>query len=54
MLVSNELRVGVGGLVRGMYVSRLDRFVWIERGSERPWLITPDRPEMFVQVLSVS
>ena len=33
------------------YVSRLDRFVWIERGRERPWLITPDRPEEFVRAL---
>jgi hypothetical protein len=54
------MRVGAGGLWGGfgwlwtsrrgivqMYVSRLDRFVWIERGQERPWLITPDRPEEF-------
>jgi hypothetical protein len=59
------MRVGAGGLWGGfgwlwttrrgivqMYVSRLDRFVWIERGSERPWLITPDRPESFVAALS--
>ena len=58
------LRVGAGGLWGGfgwlwtsrrgivqMYVSRLDRFVWIERGSERPWLITPDRPEELVRAL---
>src|SRR4249919_1130176 len=31
MLVTNELRVSVGGLVKGMYVSRLDR----------PWIETP-------------
>lgn len=55
------MRIGAGGLWGGfgwlrtsrrgivqMYVSRLDRFVWIERGSERPWLITPERPEAFV------
>jgi hypothetical protein len=58
------VRVGAGGLWGGfgwlwtsrrgivqMYVSRLDRFVWIERGRERPWLITPDRPEEFVRAL---
>lgn len=39
------------GLVR-MYVSRLDGFVWIERGTEQPWLITPDRPDAFVQALA--
>ena len=38
------------GIVQ-MYVSRLDRFVWIERGRERPWLITPERPEAFVSAL---
>jgi HD-GYP domain-containing protein (c-di-GMP phosphodiesterase class II) len=31
MLVTNDLRVSVGGLVKGMYVSRLDR----------PWIETP-------------
>jgi hypothetical protein len=59
------MRVGAGGLWGGfgwlwtsrrgivqMYVSRLDRFVWIERGSERPWLITPDQPEAFVSALT--
>ena len=58
------MRVGAGGLWGGfgwlwtsrrgivqMYVSRLDRFVWIERGPERPWLITPDRAEQFVGAL---
>jgi hypothetical protein len=58
------LRVGVGGLWGGfgwlwtqrrgiaqMYVSRIDRYVWIERGDERPWLITPDDPEAFVRAL---
>jgi hypothetical protein len=59
------MRVGAGGLWGGfgwlwterrgivqMYVSRLDRFVLIERGGERPWLITPDRPEAFVSALT--
>ena len=59
------MRVGAGGLWGGfgwlwtarrgivqMYVSRLDRFVWIERGGERPWLITPERPEAFVSALA--
>jgi hypothetical protein len=39
------------GLVR-MYVSRSDRFVWIERGPEQPWMITPEDPEAFARVLS--
>jgi hypothetical protein len=59
------MRVGAGGLWGGfgwlwtgrrgivqMYISRTDRFVWVERGGERPWLITPERPEEFVRVLS--
>jgi len=59
------MRVGAGGLWGGfgwlwtsrrgivqMYVSRLDRFVWIERGKERPWLITPERSEEFVAALT--
>lgn len=61
------MRVGAGGLWGGfgwlwtsrrgivqMYVSRLDRFVWIERGTERPWLITPDQPEAFLDALTTS
>jgi len=57
-------RVGVGGLWGGfgwlwtqhrgivqMYVSRTDGLVWIERGAERPWLITPATPEAFVRLL---
>ena len=39
------------GLVR-MYVSRTDRFVWIERKSDRPWLITPDQPDTFVRAMA--
>ena len=59
------MRVGAGGLGGGfgwlwttrrdlvrMYVSRLDGFVWIERGAGQPWLITPDRPDAFVQALA--
>jgi Bacterial PH domain len=59
------MRIGAGGLWgafgclwtkrRGlvqMYVTRTDRFVWIERPGGRPWLITPERPEEFVQVVS--
>src|SRR5262245_16387738 len=55
------IRVGAGGLwgafgwlwtlrrgIVQMYVSRTDGFVWIERGAETPWLITPERPEEFV------
>jgi hypothetical protein len=59
------MRVGAGGLWGGfgwlwttrrgvvqMYVSRTDGFVWIERGRERPWLITPERPQDFIRALS--
>jgi hypothetical protein len=35
-----------------MYISRTDGFVWIERVSGRPWLITPEQPEAFVRALS--
>jgi hypothetical protein len=58
-------RVGAGGLWGGfgclgtkrrgvvqMYVSRTDRFVWIECPGAKPWLITPEHPEAFVRVLS--
>jgi len=57
-LVGIGLRIGAGGLWGGfgwlwtsrqgivqMYISRIDRFVWIERAGGRPWLITPERPE---------
>ena len=60
------MRVGAGGLWGGfgwlwtarrgivqMYVSRTDGFVWIERGHERPWLITPDEPDAFVRTLGL-
>jgi hypothetical protein len=59
------MRVGAGGLWGGfgwlwtkrrgivqMYVSRTDRFVWIELARGRPWLITPEHPEAFVRALS--
>jgi Bacterial PH domain len=59
------MRVGAGGLWGGfgwlwterrgivqMYVSRTDGLVWIERGDERPWLITPEHPTAFVRILS--
>ena len=58
------MRVGAGGLCGGfgwlwtqkrgivqMYITRTDQFVWIERRNERPWLISPERPEEFVQAL---
>jgi len=61
------MRVGAGGLFGGfgylwttrrglvrMYVSRTDRFVWIECRRERPWLITPDRPDTFVRALGAN
>jgi len=60
------MRVGAGGLWGGfgwlwtkrrgivqMYVSRTDRFVWIERGCQRPWIITPEKPEAFVRELGM-
>jgi hypothetical protein len=59
------MRVGAGGLWGGfgwlwtrrrgivqMYISRTDGFVWIERVSGRPWLITPEQPEAFIRALS--
>ncbi len=59
------MRIGAGGLWGGfgwlwtkrrgvvqMYVTRTDRFVWIERTGSRPWLITPEQPEAFVRALS--
>jgi hypothetical protein len=64
-LVGKTMRVGAGGLwgafgwlwtkKRGlvrMYISRSDRFVWIERGKEQPWLLTPERPAEFVRALA--
>jgi hypothetical protein len=36
-----------------MYVSRADGLVWIEQGTSRPWLITPERPDEFVRALSL-
>jgi hypothetical protein len=59
------LRVGAGGLwgsfgwlwtkrrgIVQMYISRTDRFVWIERVGGRPWLITPEQLESFARNLS--
>lgn len=59
------MRIGAGGLWGGfgwlwtqrrgivqMYISRTDGFVWIECVSDRPWLITPERPAAFVRALS--
>ena len=61
------IRVGAGGLWGGfgwlwttrrgivrMYVSRIDRFVWIECRDARPWLITPDRLDVFVAELKAT
>ena len=63
-IVGAGIRVGAGGLWGGfgwlwtarrgiaqMYVSRTDGYVWIERGAERPWLITPEDPDGFVRAL---
>ena len=59
------MRVGAGGLWGGfgwlwtrrrgivqMYISRINDLVWIERTVGRPWLISPERPQEFVQALS--
>src|SRR5262245_28553763 len=59
------MRVGAGGLWGGfgwlwtqhrgivqMYISRTDGFVWIDCAGDRPWLITPEHPEAFVQALA--
>ena len=59
------MRIGAGGLGGGfgwlwtkqyglvhMYISRSDRFVWIERKGDRPYLLTPDKPDLFVRALS--
>ncbi|MGR9108457.1 MAG: PH domain-containing protein [Gammaproteobacteria bacterium] len=59
------IRIGAGGLWGGfgwlwtrrrgivqMYLSRTNDLVWIERGKERSWLITPERAEEFVRQLS--
>ena len=59
------MRMGAGGLGGGfgwlwtkqrglvhMYVSRTDRFVWIDRVDGRPWLLTPEQPEAFVRAIS--
>jgi hypothetical protein len=34
-----------------MYVSRSRDLVWIDLGPERPWLITPERPDELVRLL---
>ncbi len=59
------VRVGAGGLWGGfgrlwsrrrgwvqLYVSRRDQLVWIERGEQRPWLISPENPERFIALLA--
>jgi hypothetical protein len=61
-LAGAGIRIGAGGLWGGfgwlwtthrgiaqMYVSRTNDFIWIERGAERPWLITPVDPDGFVR-----
>lgn len=58
------MRIGAGGLWGGfgllwtqkrglvqMYISRTDELVWIERGGERAWLISPADPHQFVAAL---
>ncbi|MEJ2157897.1 MAG: PH domain-containing protein [Desulfobacteraceae bacterium] len=65
-MVGWGVRIGAGGLWGGfgwlwtrqrgivcIYVSRIDEFVWIERRSERPLLITPDHMDDFVSALAV-
>jgi hypothetical protein len=59
-----RMRIGAGGLWglfgllktqrRGIvqtYITRFDHLVWIECGSGRPWLISPDQADAFVSVL---
>lgn len=59
------IRIGVGGLwgafgwlwtlKRGMvrmYISRIDRFVWIEFSDRQPLIVSPDRTEEFIRSLS--
>jgi hypothetical protein len=59
------MRVGAGGLWGGfgwlwtqkrgivqMYIARTDGLVWLERRTDRPWLITPERPADFVRALA--
>lgn len=59
------MRVGAGGLWGGfgwlwtqkrgvvrMYISRTAGFVWIECRADRPWLLTPERPEDFARALA--
>jgi hypothetical protein len=61
------LRIGAGGLWGGFgwlwtrrrgllefYVSRTDGFVWIERRTGRPLLLTPDDPERMLRALPSS
>src|SRR5215813_6612489 len=63
--IGTGMRVGAGGLWGGfgwlwtkrrgivqMYISRTDRFVWIDCAAGRPWLITPEQPEAFVHALT--
>ena len=57
-------RVGVGGLwgtfgwlwterkgIIQVYVTRSDGLVWLDCKDARPWLITPETPDAFVQAL---
>lgn len=58
-------RIGAGGLWGGfgllwtrkrglvnLYITRTGDLVWLERGRERPWLISPENPGEFVASLS--
>jgi hypothetical protein len=58
-------RIGAGGLwgafgwlwssrrgLVNMYISRTDRFVWLECSEGRPWLLTPEDAGSFVRELS--
>jgi hypothetical protein len=63
-LLGLAIRIGAGGLWGGFgwlwtsrrgivefYVSRLDRYVWIERRAGRPLLFTPVDPDAVVRAL---
>ena len=43
---------GKRGIVR-MYIARTDGLVWLEHRTDRPWLITPERPADFVRALAI-
>lgn len=64
-ILGTGMRIGVGGLFgqfgwvwstkRGLvdcYITRVRGIVWVERGEERPLMITPEDPEGFVRAVT--